>query len=162
MSEQKKQNMESMKEFSAAMNQIWKRIDGLYHLYSMFAQLSDPALYVLCTLFEDASKRYTQQDLTTIWSFPKQTMNYTIGALIKRGWIQLEPCSQARNSKWIRLTDEGIAFCKKTICPLFDAENRAAMHFNDEDRNRFQSLMEQYGAFLEQEIQKTIQEQTPK
>lgn len=71
------------------------------------------ALWVLYSLYEDEEKTYTQNDFVSMWFYPKQTVNYTVSGLVKKGWITLEQMPAARNSKTILLTEEGRHICEE-------------------------------------------------
>lgn len=77
-----------------ALTQISKQIDELYHRYGAYCGLSDPAIWVLYSLYEDEEKTYTQNDLVSMWFYPKQTVNYTVNSLVKNGWIYLEQLAE--------------------------------------------------------------------
>lgn len=56
-----------------------------YHAYAVANDLSDPAMWMLYSLAETGyGKTLTQNDLVEIWMYPKQTVNFTIAALVKR------------------------------------------------------------------------------
>ena len=73
-----------IKSLNMELTQMYKWEDDLYHRYSVFCGLSDPALWVLYSLYEDEEKTYTQNDFVSMWFYPKQTVNYTVSGLVKR------------------------------------------------------------------------------
>ena len=78
-----------VKAQNIALNQFCKRINEQYHAYAVHCGLSDPALWVLYSLWE-ADTILTQNDICALWMYPKQTINFTISGLVKKGLVQLE------------------------------------------------------------------------
>lgn len=147
-----------LRNINLALLQLTKREDELYHRYGTSCGLSDPALWILYTLYLDEGKAYTQNDLVTMWFHPKQTINYTVNSLVKKGWLALEHVPGARNSKAIRLTEEGRRQCQEKIRPLMDAEDTALLGLTETERGL---LVKLYGSLLnsfEGAIQKIIGE----
>lgn len=139
---------------NTAFTQIARREDELYHRYGVFCGLSDPAIWVLYTLYEEKDTTYTQNDLVSIWFFPKQTLNYTVSGLVKNGWIQLEQLPGGRNRKAIRLTEEGERICEEKIRPLMVAEEKALTRMTSEEQELLLHLSETYFSYFEEEIKK--------
>lgn len=88
-----------IRSLNMALTQRSKQMDELYHRYGVASELSDPAIWVLYTLYEDENATYTQNDLVCMWFYPKQTINYTVSSLVKNGWIELEQLAGGRNRK---------------------------------------------------------------
>ena len=91
----------NIRAINSELTQLYKWEDELYHRYGVFCGLSDLAVWILYGLYEDTEQILTQNDLVSTWFYPKQTINYTVNALVKRGWIKLEQLPVARNSKAI-------------------------------------------------------------
>lgn len=141
-----------------ALNYLCKQMDEMYHNYSMFCGLSDPALSVLYAIFEDEDAVFTQNDMVTMWCYPKQTVNYTVGTLVKKGWLTLEQLPGARNSKALRLTEAGRDMCREKILPLMQAEERAIMRMSAEEREALLRLMTRQSNFFAEEINSVMQQ----
>ena len=77
-----------VKAQNIALNQFCKRMNEQYHAYAVHCGLSDPALWVLYSLWE-ADTILTQNDICSLWMYPKQTINFTISGLVKKGLLQL-------------------------------------------------------------------------
>ena len=124
-----------VKAQNIALNQFCKRMNEQYHAYAVHCGLSDPALWVLYSLWE-ADTILTQNDICSLWMYPKQTINFTISGLVKKGLVQLEQRPGARSGKAVRLTAAGEAFCHKAINPAADgrgAQPFAAGRFRPQD-----------------------------
>lgn len=130
-----------VKTQNIALNQFCKRMNEQYHAYAVHCGLSDPALWVLYSL----------------WMYPKQTINFTISGLVKKGLVQLEQRPGARSGKAVRLTAAGEAFCHKAITPLLMAEERSLLQLADSDRRTLVALSEKQCIFFERELQGLLQ-----
>lgn len=139
-----------------ALTQLSKQIDELYHRYGAYCGLSDPAIWVLYSLYEDEEKTYTQNDLVSMWFYPKQTVNYTVNSLVKNGWIYLEQLAGGRNRKAIHLTQQGEEICRERILPLMLAEERSLARMSKEEQILLLQLTEKQLANFEEEIERIV------
>lgn len=137
---------------NVALSRQYKRGDELYHRYSVHCGLSDPAFWVLYTLYEEENVVYTQNDLVSMWSFPKQTLNYAVSGMVKNGWIRLEQLPGGRNRKAVVLTEKGKRICDEKILPLMLAEERSLLVLTPEEREMLLRLNEKQSLAFEQEI----------
>lgn len=143
----------------AELSQLYKWEDDLYHRYSVYCGLSDPASWVLYTLYEamlmpEKDKPYTQNELVTLWYYPKQTVNHAVMGLVQKGFVRLEQLPGAGNSKAIWLTAEGEQFCHKKILPLMQAEERSFGQMTTEEQELLLQLTRKKCMYLENEMQK--------
>lgn len=145
-----------VKAQNMALNQHYKRMNEQYHAYAVHCGLSDPALWVLYSLWE-SDEPLTQNDICALWMYPKQTINFTISSLVKKGCVQLEQRPGARSGKTVRLTAEGTALCRKVIVPLMDAEERSLLHLTDPARKLLVVLSANQCSCFEQEVQALLQ-----
>lgn len=141
-----------IRNLNIALSQLYKKEDELYHRYSVHCGLSDPAIWVLYTLYEVEDKIYTQNDLVSLWSFPKQTVNYAVSGLVKNGWIRLEQLPGGRNRKAVLLTKEGEQICEEKILPLMLAEERSLLGLTEEEQELLLQLYQKQCSAFEQEI----------
>lgn len=146
----------SAKALNIALNQIMKRLDEQYHAYAVHCGLSDPAFWVLYILFE-AAEPVTQNDLAQAWCYPKQTINFTITSLTKKGIVRLEQRSGIHSGKTVKLTEEGTALCQKVIAPLMEAEERSLLRLTEAERTALVSLNEKQCTGFAQEVQTLLQ-----
>lgn len=133
------------------LNQQYKAFDAIYHDVAVKFGLSDSVFWILYTLCE-AEFEYTQNDLANQWHSPKQTVNSAINSLVKSGHVQLEIVPGTRNSKIIRLTDEGIHFTQKTIQPFLKAEKKAFERLSESDRRMYLDLSQKHLTYLKEEV----------
>ena len=116
---------QSVKTQNFRLLQTAKRLNEQYHIYAVSRGLSDPAANILYTLMEPDGV-ITQNDLAIMWCYPKQTVNFTIQGLVKKGYVQLEQLPGGRNRKSVSLTAKGQAYCREVLTPLIEAEERVS------------------------------------
>lgn len=145
---------ERIKVINAELTQTYKLEDDIYHRYGIFCGLSDPAVWILYSLYENKKKAITQNELVSTWFYPKQTINYTVNSLIKKGWIKLEQLPISGNNKAILLTEEGKHICKEKIAPLMQAEENSLIRMTEQEREILLNLTKKHLTFFEEEIQK--------
>ena len=109
-------------------------------------------LWVLYALSE-ADEVYTQNALAEMWYFPKQTVNSAIAGLVKTGYIRLEQIAGARNSKAVKLTEQGLDVCKRLVNPL------ALLKMSEEERRMFLELSDKQQRFLRAELDAVYQDE---
>lgn len=114
-------------------------------------------MWVLYSLYEEEDRIYTQNDLVSMWFYPKQTINYAVSSLLRNGWIFLEQLSGGRNRKAIHLTQEGEKICREKILPLMLAEESSLAHMSPEEQTLLLKLNEKQLANLEKEIERMYQ-----
>ena len=140
-----------VKAQNTALNQFYKRMNETYHSYAVHCGISDPTLWVLYSLWESETP-LTQNDICALWMYPKQTINFTIAGLVKKGCVQLVQRSGARSGKTVRLTEAGSALCRQVIVPLLEAEERTLMNLTEQERRLLLDLNKNQCIYLEQEV----------
>ncbi len=148
----------SIHALNSELTQLYKQEDDLYHRYGVHVGLSDPAVWVLYGLYEDTERIITQNDLVSTWSYPKQTINYTVGTLVKNGWVELKQLPGSGNSKAILLTEDGMRICRERMLPLMRAEEQSLGRMSTEERTQLLNLMKKHISFFEEEIGKIMGE----
>lgn len=151
---------EKIRALNAALTQLYKKEDELYHRYSVYCGLSDPALWVLYTLYEEEDRILTQNDLVALWSFPKQTVNYTVSGLVQDGLLRLEQLPGGRNRKAVLLTEEGERMCEEKILPLLLAEERSLLCLSEEEQELLIRLNQKQCTAFEAEIEQLTGEKS--
>ena len=141
---------DTIQEQLEAVNRYYKEMDEIYHNLAGRVGLSDTSLWVLYALCA-SSQTYTQYDLCTEWFYPKQTVNSAINHLVRDGFIELEPIKGTRNRKAVHLTDAGKNFCKDTVLPLIQAEQRCFERFTAEERATLLLLQKKQLTFFKEE-----------
>ena len=81
----------NIKEQFSILNRNAKQKDELYRLIAVQLGISDiefRVLYYFCC----SDRVFTQNDLSDLWSIPKQTISFAITGLIKKGYVHFDKC----------------------------------------------------------------------
>jgi DNA-binding MarR family transcriptional regulator len=135
----------------ARFNQLYKKMDEIYHLYAKQMGISDTAFWLLYSLYE-SDEVFTQRELCSSWSFPPQTINSALKSMERQGIITLLPLPNNQKNKQILLTEEGTKLTKKIIAPLVRAERQTFEGMTQTERESLLSLIQKYAELLQHEI----------
>ena len=135
----------------ALFNQLYKEMDEIYHQYAKRRGISDTALWLLYSLYEDGAG-YTQRELCSAWHYPPQTINSLLKKMERQGYLVLAPASGSQKTKVILLTRQGQKLMDDVISPLILAENRALQNLTGEEQRALLELTGKYSACLQKEI----------
>lgn len=137
------------------VNQRLKGLVGLYHGVVSRSAISDNEFWVWYTLVAMEGE-YSQLDICSFWSLPKQTVNAIIRRMVRRGLAVLEVVPGTRNRKIIRLTEEGRKYGEKVVMPVSEAEQRAFQKMTPEDQVSFMDVVGKYIESLKEELFSTV------
>lgn len=140
-----RQTQEDLRKY----NHLMSEINELYHEAAFRAGLSDSVqsiLYVLC----GENYRCLQRELYKQSGISRQTINSAIRRLEGEGLVRLEQ-GPGRNTI-VSLTEEGIAFAKEKIEPLYRAENEIFAQWSDEEVALYLNLSERYRDALKEKL----------
>ncbi len=135
----------------ALFNQLYKEMDEIYHQYAKRQGISDTALWLLYSLYEDGAG-YTQRELCSAWHYPPQTINSALKSLVNQGYIQLKPVEGNQKNKRIVLTEAGNEMMQEIISPLIQAEKRTFQRLEKSERDTLLSLTHKYVSLLKGEV----------
>ena len=135
----------------ALFNQLYKEMDEIYHQYAKRQGISDTALWLLYSLYEDGAG-YTQRELCSAWHYPPQTINSALKNLVNQGYIQLKPVEGNQKNKRIVLTEAGNEMMQEIISPLIRAEKRTFQRLEKSERDALLSLTHKYVSLLKGEV----------
>lgn len=141
-------------EYIEKIEQQNKEQDSIYHNVAARCGLSDTAMWVLYNVYTSA-EGVTQQELCRQCFFPKQTVNSTIAALCKNGFVTLEVIPGTRNQKKILLTSAGKALAEEKIGPLIEAECRAYSVLTEDELKAYLEMTTKLTTALREETEKT-------
>lgn len=145
----------SMKEQGLALDQIYKKIGRLHHACALHSGLSDTAFWVLNELYT-FKEPVTQRFFCETCGCAKQTVNSAVNLLVKKGYVYLEALPGARSGKVMKLTEEGIAFCRDKLILIHGIEMRAYGQLEKEERELYFSLEKKWFSFFKEEIKKEL------
>lgn len=95
---------------------------------------------------------FSQQDICSMWSLPKQTVNTIVSQMKRKKYARLELCLRARNRKIIFLTEEGRRYGEKIIAPITGAEERSLARIPVEELIPVTHTLGKYIALLKKEL----------
>lgn len=98
---------------------------------------------------------YSQQNICSMWSVSKQTVNTIIANMVQKGFVVLDVVPGTRNRKIIRLTDAGRTYGEARILSISLAEQRAFDRLPAEDRLACTAAFSRYITILKEEINGT-------
>lgn len=130
------------KNYLIALGTQEKQFDALYRKAALTYGLSDCSMWVL--YFLSLHGDMTQQEMTGLMMFPKQTINSAIGSLQKKGYVALTAVKESYGRKRVCMTDEGKAFAEKTIVRMMDAEAKALKAFGYEKTKQFIAMYKEF------------------
>ncbi len=141
----------SMKEQFETINQQMKAFVGIYQDAIRCYKISENEFWIWYTLIMIKGE-HSQQDICSIWSLPKQTVNTIITHMVQKGLATLEVVSGTRNRKAIHLTEAGKKYGESIVMPISKAERGAFEKLPKEDRIAFVGAFGRYIAILREEI----------
>ncbi len=131
----------------AQFNQLYREMDEIYHRYAQSHSISDTALWLLYSLYEEGNT-YTQRELCAAWHVPPQTVNSALKKLANQGLIALEPVPGNQKNKQILLTEKGLELSRQVILPLVQAEQTVFQELGEEPQAALLSLTKRYVTLL--------------
>lgn len=134
------------------LNRLYKMQDDIYHNYAAKKGISDTVFWILYALYT-SQETYSQNDLCSVWFFPKQTVNSAIMNLRKEGYVVLNQTEGSKNRKTVELTQTGHLYCERIVQPLVDAEKAALDYFSEEEQKSYFQLFEKHIASLKNELE---------
>ena len=132
-------------------NQLYKKMDEIYHQYAKMLGIPDMRLWLLYSLYE-SSKVYTQKEFCSDWHYPPQTVNSSLKSLEEQEIIKLEHSTGNLKNKQIILTEKGSEYMQKVVSPLVSAEQKAFRGLKNEEREALLFLTQKYIDLLQNEV----------
>lgn len=130
----------------------WRRLDMLYVEYAKTLNLSYTSMKILYYIYKGAEKGIAQTALCEKTSLPKQTVHSVITGFLKQGLIELIEDAEDRRVKPIRLTPQGVLFCKEAFEKLDRAEATAMDSIDYEKRKLLVLALAEYGDAFEKAL----------
>lgn len=113
-----------------------------YEDYARSVGLSYTGLSVLSALY--GAEDCTQKMLCERCFLPKQTVNTTITAFYKKGWVRLEELPEDRRNKTIHFTSEGQAAADEIMRRVRESELKAMGALSESERLVLLSVTKRY------------------
>lgn len=115
-----------------------------YEDYARSVGLSYTSLNILSALY--GMENCTQKMLCESCFLPKQTVNTTITAFYKKGWVRLEELPEDRRNKTIHFTPEGQAAADEIMQRVRESELRSMEALSESERLVLLSVTKRYVA----------------
>jgi len=130
-----------------------KEVDDLYHMLALKFNLSDSAMWILCTMRE-ANRELTQSEIAQEMSMSRQTVNSAIKNLEKQGYLRLEAVSGDRRNKILSFTEEGETFVKRTVDRVLSLEHQVFENLEVEEQEQITQILRKYTRFMREGAEK--------
>ena len=130
-----------------------KEVDDLYHMLALKFNLSDSAMWILCTMRE-ANRELTQSEIAQEMSMSRQTVNSAIKNLAKQGYLRLEAVSGDRRNKTLSFTEEGEAFVKRTVDQVLSLEHQVFENLEVEEQEQITQILRKYTRLMREGAEK--------
>lgn len=131
-----------------------KELDGVYRKAVSHTGISENEFWIWYTLIA-LEGEYSQQDICTLRSLSKQTVNTIVSNMVQKGFAILEVVPGTRNRKNICLTESGKQYGEKMIMPIYDAELRAIVRLSPDELNACIVSLTKFISILKEEIHDT-------
>ena len=141
----------SRKSELGVINRQIKELVGLYRDTVRDRDVSESEFWIWYTLLTMEGE-FSQQDICSMWSLPKQTVNTIVSHMKRKKFARLELCLRARNRKIIFLTEEGRRYGEKIIAPITEAEERSLACIPVEELVPVTETLGKYIALLKKEL----------
>lgn len=146
-------NNQQLYEILIRYNRIFKDTDKIYHGFAKSCGLSDCAFRILY-LLRETDTQYTQADICSTLSVPKQTVNSALKNLERDGYISLNPAMNNKKNKIILLTYKGNELAENSADIVLKAEVKVLRQFSETELELLLSLTEKYAVLLQNEYEK--------
>lgn len=130
-----------------------KEVDDLYHMLALKFNLSDSAMWILCTMRE-ANRELTQSEIAQEMSMSRQTVNSAIKNLEKQGYLRLEAVSGDRRNKILSFTEEGETFVKRTVDRVLSLEHQVFENLEVEEQEQITQILRKYTRLMREGAEK--------
>jgi len=140
----------AQKQFELITQQI-KELVGIYRGAVSQSGISENEFWIWYTLIV-MDGEYSQQDICSMWSLSRQTINTIIMRMVANGLVVLDVVPGTRNRKNIRLTPAGREYGERIVLPISQAEQRTLDKLPVEDWNACTAALGRYIKILKEEM----------
>lgn len=127
-----------IQDYCACLNE-W---NAAYEDYAKSVELNFTSLSILSALYD--TENCTQKMLCEQCFLPKQTVNTSVTAFYKKGWIRMQELPEDRRNKTIHFTDEGRREAEGILQKVRDSEHQEMKDLSKAEREQLLSLTERY------------------
>lgn len=137
------------------INQKIKVLFGIYRDAIKHLAISESEFWIWYTLVT-TDEAYTQQDICSIWSLPKQTVNTVITHMRIKKLAYLEAIPGTRNRKLIRLTEEGRRHGEAIVLPVTQSEEKALAKISPKELAAVTEIFDKYVNIIRTEFNESL------
>ena len=141
-----------IKEQIKLWDSLCKEQADFYHKASVWSGLSDAAYWVMFSVCWKQEK-ISQSDLCAENYFPKQTINSAVTKLLKQEFVTLIASDDNKKRKLIKLTTQGVAFCKQYVEPIFEVERESFRQCDRDEIDQMLSTMKKQLNFMKEKTE---------
>ncbi len=134
---------ENVKNIQDKLMMQFQKMDTAYENYARSKGLNYLGLMVMHDIYV-LGDGCTQKQICEDTHYPKQSINLTVKAFLKDGYIELIKKPENLKNRYISLTDKGRAFCDEVVVPLMQREERAMTSMGEERSRQLFRLLEMY------------------
>ena len=149
------------KEPAEVINRQIKELVGIYRDAIKQLNIPESEFWIWYTLVATEGN-YTQQDICSTWSLPKQTVNTIITRMRLKKQAYLEVIPGTRNHKVIRLTETGKKYGEKIVSPISQAEERSFEKISPDELALVTNALGKYIDIVRNELRETANSQLPR
>ncbi len=140
-----------IKQHLENINRQIKELVSIYRDAVSHSGISENEFWIWFTLIATEGE-YSQQDICSLWSMSKQTVNTIITHMVQKEYVTLEVVPGTRNRKIIRLTDTGTAYGTHLVSPVTEAEERSLARFSSAELDACSKTLNKYINILKEEL----------
>lgn len=109
------------KELRLAYYRLWQQVNLAYEEWAKEHGLTLSELLILITIWE-REEGMAQKEVMKRSQLPKQTVSMIVNAMVKKGWLRLEPDEKDLRSKKVLITEDGLLHFRPLIDELEQAD----------------------------------------
>lgn len=143
-------NQKTNEQYGIIIQQV-KELVGIYRGVISHFGISENEFWIWYTLIIMKGE-YSQQDICSMWSLSKQTVNTIIIHMVQKNFAYLEMVPGTRNRKNIRLTKAGREYGEIIVRPVSDAEQRTLSRLPVDDCIACTAVLDSYIGIFREEI----------
>ncbi|MDE8734137.1 MarR family winged helix-turn-helix transcriptional regulator [Eubacteriales bacterium DFI.9.88] len=143
---------EMMRKFTVALNSI----DEAYCSNTKRMGVKESELWLLYALDDDDA--HSQKQICEEWGFPKTTLNTAIKQAEAAGHLTMTHIPGKRREMNVCLTEEGKAYAKQVLSPIYAAEKMALEATIRRYSIDFIEVLDYFGACLKSALEDNMRE----
>lgn len=145
-----------MKPNTNNMWESWGRTNALYTEWCSERSINPYQHFVLYAI--NGHEPTTQKKIADYTGLSKQTVGTVMRSLKKEGLVTLSEGDEDRREKYVRLTEKGACYVRKTLGPLYELEGRVFDILGKERMKQMMDAISLFNTVFEKEMEDTHDE----